>query len=94
VAQLQGPERPSQEEKVRPWSGVVQLQGPEWPSQEEKFAHGVEWFNSRDPSGQVGKRKFPLPRSLANVKRGFSEKKWAEPKGWAKKRLDKTVPPQ
>jgi len=57
---------------------------------DEPDAHGVEWFNFRDPSGQVRKRKLPLPRSLANVKRGFSEKKWAEAKGWAKKRLDKT----
>jgi len=57
---------------------------------DEPDAHGVEWFDFRDPRGQVRKRKFPLPRSLANVKRGFSEKKWAEAKGWAKKRLDKT----
>jgi len=54
---------------------------------DEPDAHGVEWFNFRDPRGQVRKRKFPLPRSLPKVKRGFSEKKWAEAKGWAKKRL-------
>jgi len=27
---------------------------------DEPDAHGVEWFDFRDPSGQVRKRKFPL----------------------------------
>jgi len=46
----------------------------------EPDAHGVEWFSTTGPDGTVRERKFPLPRSLANVKRGFSEKKWMEAK--------------
>ena len=38
--------------------------------------HGVESFSTTDPDGTVGEREFPLPQSLSNVKRGFSEKKW------------------
>jgi len=37
-------------------------------------AHGVEWFSFRNPRAKAKKRRFPLPRSLANVKRGFSER--------------------
>jgi len=43
-----------------------------------------------NPDGSVGERKFPLPRSLANVKRGFSEQKWADAKGWARKQFART----
>jgi len=35
-------------------------------------------------------RKFPLPRALANVKRGFSEQKREDAKNWAKKQLART----
>ena len=56
----------------------------------EPDAHRLEWFTSRDPSGQGRERKFPLPRSLIN----FSEKEWAEAKGWAKKNQEPQVPPQ
>jgi len=41
----------------------------------------VEWLSTTNPDGSVSKRKFPLPRSLANVKRGFSEQKWADAQG-------------
>ena len=42
---------------------------------DEPDAHGVEWFSTTNPAGSVSTRKFPLRRSLANVKRGFSEQK-------------------
>src|SRR5258705_4431941 len=45
----------------------------------------VEWFSTRDQDGTVRERIFPLPRSLANVKRDFSERKGKESKGWARK---------
>src|SRR5258705_7335650 len=57
---------------------------------DEPDAHGVEWFSYQSPDGRVVERKFPLPRSLANVKRNFSEKKWTEAKGWAMKKLART----
>ena len=46
-------------------------------------------FSTTNPDGSVSERKFPLPRSFANVKR-FSEQKWAEAKGWARKQLART----
>ena len=45
---------------------------------DEPNAHGV-------PRGRVSQRRFPLSRSLGNLKRGSSEKKWAGAQGWAKK---------
>jgi len=42
---------------------------------DEPDAHGVEWFSTKNPDGTVTQRHFPLPRSLANVKRESSEKK-------------------
>jgi len=57
---------------------------------DEPDAHGVEWFSTTNPDGLVSERKFPLPRSLANVKRGFSEQKRADAKGWARKQLART----
>jgi len=53
-------------------------------------AHGVEWFTTTNPDGTVSERKFPLPRSFANVKRGFSEQKRADAKDWARKQLART----
>ena len=47
---------------------------------DEPDAHGVEWLSTTGPDGTVRERKFPLPQSLANVKRGFSEKKWTGPR--------------
>jgi len=38
----------------------------------------------------VRERVFPLPRSLANVRRDFSERTWREAKGWARKKLART----
>jgi len=58
------------------------MNGPSSPD-----AHGVEWLSTTDPDGKVTKRDFPLPRSLANVKRGFSEQKWADSKNWTRKKL-------
>jgi hypothetical protein len=42
---------------------------------EEPDSHGVEWLGFAD---RYGRRPMPLPRSLANIKREISEKKWAE----------------
>jgi len=41
---------------------------------DEPGAHGMEWFSFRDPCGQVRKRRFLLPRSLAR-------KQKTDPKG-------------
>jgi len=56
----------------------------------EPDAQGVEWLSTTNPDGSVSTRKFPLPRSLANVKRGFSEQKRENAKNWAKKQLART----
>jgi len=56
----------------------------------EPDAHEVEWFSTTNPDGSVSEGKFPLPRSFANVKRGFSEQKRADAKGWARKQLART----
>jgi len=58
---------------------------------DEPDAHGVGWFSTKNPDGTVTKRVFPLPRSFANVKRGFSEKKWQGAKAWTKIMLARTV---
>ena len=50
----------------------------------------IEWFSTTNPDGSVSTRKFPLPRSLANVKRGFSEQKREDARGWARKQLART----
>jgi len=57
---------------------------------DEPDAHGVEWFSTTNPDGSVSTRKFPLPRSLANDKRGFSEQKRKDASNWAKKQLART----
>jgi len=41
-------------------------------------------------SDRAGARAMPLPRSLANIKREISEKKWAEARQWAGGRASKT----
>jgi ribonuclease HI len=51
---------------------------------EEPDAHGVEWLSHSD---RYGRRPMPPPRSLANLKRGSSEKKWAEARQWAEGRI-------
>jgi len=52
----------------------------------EPNAHGVEWLSSL---GRTEVRAAPLPRSLANLKREISEKKWAEARQWAGDRTSK-----
>jgi len=54
---------------------------------EEPDTHGVEWLNFSDLT-EV--RAIPLPRSLANLKREISEKKWVEVRQWAGGRTPKT----
>jgi len=53
----------------------------------EPNTRGVEWLSS---SGRTEVRAAPLPRSLANLKREISEKKWAEARQWAGGRTSKT----
>jgi len=47
-------------------------------------------FSTTNPDGSVSTRNFPLPRSLANVRRGFSEQKRKDARNWAKKQLTRT----
>jgi ribonuclease HI len=51
---------------------------------EEPDAHGVEWLGQTD---KYGRRPMPPPRSLANIAREISEKKWTEAKQWAERRI-------
>jgi len=47
---------------------------------EEPDTRGAEWLNY---SERTEARPMPLPRSLANLKREISEKKWVEARRWA-----------
>jgi len=38
---------------------------------------------------QYGRRRIPLPRSLANVRRGIAEKKWEEERSWSERSANK-----
>jgi len=64
----------------------------EWAKQaaEEPDPHGVEWLDFKDPHGIVRERRFPLPRSLANFKRDFSERKCTETRDWISRKLAKS----
>jgi len=53
---------------------------------EEPDTHRVEWLGYSD---RVEVRAMPLPRSLANLRREISEKKWAEALQWAGGRTSK-----
>jgi len=53
---------------------------------EEPDTRGVEWLNYSDRTEVWA---MPLPRSLANLKREISEKKWAEACQWAGGRTSK-----
>jgi len=53
---------------------------------EEPDTRGVEWLNYPD---RTEVRAMPLPRSLANLKREISEKKWVEARQWAGGRTSK-----
>jgi len=57
-----------------------------WAKQaaEEPDARGVEWMGYKD---RYGRRLMPPPRSLANLKREISERKWEEAWTWSKKRV-------
>ena len=61
------------------------INGPSEPDD-----HGIEWFSTKNPDGSTTRRVFPLPRSFASVKRGFSEKKWQDTKAWTRKMLART----
>jgi len=51
---------------------------------EEPDAPGVEWMGYRD---RYGKRQMPLPRSLANISREITAKKWEEAWRWSRSRV-------
>jgi len=53
---------------------------------EEPDTRGVEWLSYSDLT-EV--RPMPLPRSLANIRREISEKKWTEVRRWAGGRTSK-----
>jgi hypothetical protein len=51
---------------------------------EKSDARRVEWKQYKD---RYGRRPMPLPRSLADLKRDISEKKWQEANMWADSRV-------
>jgi len=53
---------------------------------EEPDTRGVEWLSYSD---RAEARAMPLPRSLANLIREISEKKWVEARQWAGSRTSK-----
>ena len=53
---------------------------------EEPDARGVEWMGYQD---RYGRRRMPLPRSLANLRREIAERKWEEAWTWAKNRVNR-----
>jgi len=64
-------------EKAEEWAKIAA---------EEPDTRGVEWL---DYSDRTEVRAMPLPRSLANLKREISEKKWVEARQWAGGRTSK-----
>ena len=68
-------------------SGVAgNEEADKWAKQaaEEPDARGVKWMGYKD---RYGRRLMPPPRSLANLKREISERKWEEAWTWSKKRV-------
>jgi len=57
-------------EKADEWANIAA---------EEPDPRGVEWLSFSD---RTEARPTPLPRSLANLKREISQKKWAEARQW------------
>ena len=57
-----------------------------WAKQaaDEPDARGAEWMGHSD---KYGRRRMNLPRSLTNIKREISEKKWEESRKWAEERI-------
>jgi hypothetical protein len=51
---------------------------------DEADSDGVKWMQYGD---RYSRRKMPLPRSLAHLKREMSEKKWHEANVWAASRV-------
>jgi len=51
---------------------------------EEPEGRGVEWLGHTD---RYGRRRMPLPRSIANIRREMAEKKWDEARDWSEKRI-------
>ena len=46
----------------------------------------MEWLGHTD---RYGRRRMPLPRSIANIRREVAEKKWDEARDWSEKRIKK-----
>jgi len=68
-------------------SGVAgNEEADKWAKQaaEEPDSRVVEWMGYKE---RYGRRPMPPPRSLANLKREVSEKKWEEARTWPKKRV-------
>jgi len=53
----------------------------------EPDTRGVEWLNYTE---WAEVRTMPFPRSLANLKRGISKKRWVEARQWAGGRTSRT----
>jgi len=64
-------------EKADEWANIAA---------EEPDTRWVEWLNFSDRTEAL---PMPLPRSLANLKREISEKKWTEARQWAGSRTSK-----
>ena len=54
------------------------------PAAEEPEARGVEWLGYTD---RYGRRRMPLPKSIANIRREVAERKWAVAQDWSEKRI-------
>ena len=53
---------------------------------EEPDARGVEWMGHSD---RYGRRRMPLTRSIANIRREIAERKWEEARSWSEKWIKK-----
>jgi len=51
---------------------------------EEPEGWDVEWLGHTD---RYGRRGMPLPGSIANIRRGVAERKWAEARSWSERRI-------
>ena len=73
-----GPQGIAGNEKAEEWAKIAA---------EEPDTHGVKWLNYPDRTEVWA---MSLTRSLANLKREISEKKWAEARQWAGGQTSKT----
>jgi len=57
--------------------------------QTNRMPTGLNGFRPQTRTARSA-RVSPLPRSFANIKQGFSERRWQDAKGWARKKLAHT----